>query len=228
MRILLVEDDVDLSETVVEVLTDQNYVVDAVKSAEIAWEYVQVYPYSAILLDVTLPGMSGVHFCEQLRKKGYTLPVLIMTARDTTSDKVIGLDAGADVYLVKPVNLQELLAQLRSSLRRSGIGGGQLLQWGSLKLDLSSFEATYGDQTLHLTPKEYALMELLMRNGRRVLSRSVMIDHLWPTDEAPGEEAVKAHLKGLRAKLKRASAPEDLIETVHGVGYRLKQVDVLR
>jgi DNA-binding response OmpR family regulator len=227
MRILLVEDDVDLSATVTEVLTDQNYVVDAVKNAETAWEYVQVYPYSAILLDVTLPGMSGVHFCEQLRKNGYTLPVLIMTARDTTSDKVIGLDAGADVYLVKPVNLQELLAQLRSSLRRSGIGGGQLLQWGSLKLDLSSFEAAYSDQTLHLTPKEYALMELLVRNGRRVLSRSVMIDHLWSMEEAPGDEAVKAHLKGVRAKLKRAGAPEDLIETVHGVGYRLKQVDLL-
>lgn len=227
MRILLVEDDVDLSDTVKEVLTDQHYVVDAVKSAEMAWEYVQAYPYNAILLDVTLPGMSGVRFCEQLREKGYALPVLMMTARDTISDKVIGLDAGADAYLVKPVNLQELLAQLRSSLRRSGIGGGQLLQWGPLHLELSTFEAVYGNQPLRLTPKEYALIELLIRNGRRVLSRSVIMNHLWSVDEAPGEEAVKAHLKGLRAKLRRANAPEDLIETVHGVGYRLRQVELL-
>ncbi|HEY9624902.1 MAG TPA: response regulator transcription factor [Crinalium sp.] len=224
MRILLVEDDAKLGEALSEALSDQRYVVDVAKDGEMGWEQVTTLPYDLVLLDVTLPKLDGMSLCQRMRTQGYHLPLLMLTARDTSADKIAGLDAGADDYVVKPFDLPELLARVRALLRRGGSGASSMLQWGNLCLNPSTFEVMYAGQPLRLTPKEFSILELLLSNGRRVLSRAVMIERVWPLTEPPEEDTVKAHIKGLRQKLKTVGAPEDLIETVHGLGYRLKQV----
>jgi DNA-binding response OmpR family regulator len=224
MRILLVEDDAALGEALADALVDQRYVVDIARDGEKGWQQVTTLPYDLILLDVTLPKLDGMSLCQRLRTQGYHLPLMMLTARDTSADKITGLDAGADDYVVKPFDLPELLARIRALLRRGSSIAAPVLQWGTLRLDPSTYDVTFGDRPLRLTPKEFSILELLVCNGRRVLSRSVMIEHVWSLEEHPGEDTVKAHIKSLRQKLRAASAPEDLIETVHGLGYRLRQV----
>jgi DNA-binding response OmpR family regulator len=221
MRILLVEDDIRLAETLAEALMDQRYAVDVVTDGEAGWDQAKVLEYDLLLLDVMLPELDGISLCQRLRSHGYSMPVLMLTARDTVSDKIAGLDAGADDYVVKPVDLQELFARVRALLRRGSATSPPILEWAALRLDPSTYEVSYGETPVHLTPKEYGLLELLMRNGRRVLSRSSIIEHVWSLETPPEEHAVKVHIRGLRQKLKAAGASEDLIETVHSMGYRL-------
>jgi DNA-binding response OmpR family regulator len=223
MRILLVEDDIRLAETLAEALTDQRYIVDFVADGEAGWHQANVLDYDMLLLDVMLPELDGFALCHRLRSHGYTMPVMMLTARDTVSDKITGLDAGADDYVIKPVDLQELFARIRALFRRGSVVSSPILEWENLHLDPSTYEVSYGQTPLHLTPKEYGLMELLMRNGRRVLSRSVIIEHVWSLESPPEEHTVKVHIRSLRQKLKTAGAADDLIETVHSMGYRLKQ-----
>jgi DNA-binding response OmpR family regulator len=135
----------------------------------------------------------------------------------------VGLDAGADDYVIKPFDLQELLARIRALLRRGNATLLPILEWGLLRLNPSTCDVAYGVEPLRLTPKEYQLMELFLRSGNRVLSRAAIIDHLWSFSDPPSEETVKVHLKELRRKLKSAGAPADFIETVYGLGYRLKE-----
>jgi DNA-binding response OmpR family regulator len=224
MRILLVEDNIRLAEALSEALTDQLYVVDVVKDGESGWNQVKLINYDLILLDVMLPKLDGISLCHRLRNEGFTLPILMLTARDTSTDKVNGLDAGADDYVVKPFDLQELLARIRALLRRGSSPTAPILSWGGIQLNPSTYEVSYYDKPIQVTPKEFSLLELLLRNGRRVLSRAVIIESLWSSENPPEEETVKAHIKSLRNKLRHVAAPEDLIETVHGLGYRLKQV----
>jgi DNA-binding response OmpR family regulator len=224
MKLLLVEDDASLAEALAEALIGQRYVVDVVSDGEAGWEQIQVLDYDLVLLDVMLPKLNGFSLCQRLRSHGYQMPILLLTARDTSADKVNGLDAGADDYVVKPVDLQELFARIRALLRRGSSQSTPILEWGSLHLDPSTYEVTYENQTLHLTPKEFSLLELFLRNGRRVLSRSAIIENLWSLEDPPEEDTVKAHIKSLRMKLRAVGAPNDLIETVHGVGYRLKHL----
>ncbi|WP_392534490.1 response regulator transcription factor [Nostoc sp. C117] len=225
MRILLVEDDVRLAETLAEALTDQRYMVDVVTDGEAGWNQAKMLDYDLLLLDVMLPELDGISLCHRLRSHSYSMPVLMLTARDTVSDKITGLDAGADDYVVKPVDLQELFARIRALLRRGSVSSPPILEWGNLHLNPSTYEVTYEKNMVHLTPKEYGILELLLRNGRRVLSRSVIIEHIWSLESPPEEHAVKVHLRSLRQKLKAAGADEDFIETVHGMGYRLKQLE---
>jgi len=222
MRILLVEDDVQLAEALAEALSDQRYVPDVVNDGEAGWAQAKVISYDLILLDVMLPKLDGISLCRRLRSNGYSTPILLITARDTSTDKVNGLDAGADDYVVKPVDLPELLARVRALLRRGSTSSPPVLEWGGLKLDPSSYEVTYLDEPLRLTPKEYSLLELFMRNGKRVLSRSVIIEHVWSFEAPPSQDTVKAHIKSLRNKLKVAGTPDNLIETIHSIGYRLR------
>ncbi|HLO47350.1 MAG TPA: response regulator transcription factor [Kamptonema sp.] len=222
MRILLVEDDSQLVASLSEALVVQRYIVDSARDGESAWDKTQAIVYDLILMDVTLPKLDGVRLCQRLRDRGYLSPILMLTARDTSLDKVIGLDAGADAYMVKPFNLQELLAQIRALLRRGQSGNSPILRWGELSLDPGSYEVIYERSLIRLTPKEFALLEALMRYGKRVLSRAAMIEQVWTWQESPEEETIKTYVKNLRAKLKDAGAPKDLIETVRGVGYRLK------
>jgi DNA-binding response OmpR family regulator len=223
MRILLVEDDAGFAEALAEALSDQWYVVDVASDGEAGWMQAQAMDYDLMLLDVMLPKLDGISLCQRLRAKGYSNPILMITARDTSYDKVSGLDAGADDYVVKPIDLPELLARVRALLRRGMSSTSPVLEWGGLKLDPSTYDVSYDNKPLRLTPKEYALLELFLRSGRRVLSRSLLIEHIWSLESPPTEDTVKAHVKSLRNKLKTVGAPNDLIETVHGLGYRLKQ-----
>jgi DNA-binding response OmpR family regulator len=147
----------------------------------------------------------------------------MLTARDTITDKVMGLDAGADDYLVKPFNLQELSARIRALLRRGSSTLPPVLEWDSLRLDPSTCEVFYEARPVPLSPKEYSLLEFFLRNRRRVFSRAQILEHLWSFERLPEEATVKAHIRGLRQKLESVGAPNDLIETVYGLGYRLKQ-----
>ncbi|WP_017314132.1 response regulator [Mastigocladopsis repens] len=223
MRILLVEDDHSLAQAVADVLNTQHYVVDIAADGQDGWELAEVCSYDLILLDVMLPKLDGISLCRQLRQEGYQMPILLLTALDTRTDKVMGLDAGADDYVVKPFDFQELTARIRALLRRGNSSLPPVLEWGSLRLDPSSCEVTYGSQPLHLTAKEFSILELFLRNSQRVFSRSAIIDQLWAADKDPPEEnTIKSHIKSLRQKLKAAGANYDLIETVYGLGYRLK------
>ncbi len=225
MRILLVEDDQQLGDSLTEALTDEGYIVDWVTDGEMGWIQAADLEYNLVILDVMLPKINGIHLCQQLREAGKRMPILMLTARDTNTDKVAGLDAGADDYVVKPFDLLELLARLRALLRRGNLGEvSSMLTWERVQLDPATHEVFYNGESLRLTPKEFSLLALFLRNGRRVLSRAVMIDQCWDMDVLPDEETVKSHLKSLRQKLRKAGAPSDLIETVHGVGYRLKQI----
>ncbi|PHJ58190.1 GlcNAc transferase [Nostoc linckia z18] len=225
MRILVVEDDVQLAEMLMEALTDRQYVVDIAQDGEEAWNCIKGLEYDLVVLDITLPKLDGVSFCQRLRSRNHTIPVLMLTARDTLADKVTGLDAGADDYMVKPFEMPELMARIRALLRRNSAAASfPDLGWGSLRLNPSTYEVSYAHQPLQLTPKEFALLELMVSSGRRVLSRAGIIERIWSLNEPPSEETVKSHIKSLRYKLKDAGAPDDFIETVHGLGYRLKQV----
>lgn len=224
MRILLVEDDQRIAIALMEMLRDHQYQVDLGVDGEAAWEFLQAFSYELILLDITLPKLNGIQLCQRLRKAGIQTPVLMLTARDSSSDKVLGLDAGADDYVVKPFDLAELTARIRALLRRGTAVLPTVLEWGDLRLNPSNYEVSYGENLLNLTPKEYQLLELFIRKHKMVLSRSLILDHLWSFEDPPGEETVKVHIKDLRKKLRIAGAPPDFIETVYGVGYRLKNL----
>ncbi|HIK11398.1 MAG TPA: response regulator transcription factor [Oscillatoriaceae cyanobacterium M33_DOE_052] len=224
MRILLVEDDLLLAEALAEALGDQQYMVDVVGDGESAWSQVKMVEYDLMVLDVMLPKLDGISLCRRLRSFGYSQPILMLTARDTSMDKVGGLDAGADDYVVKPVDFFELSARLRALLRRGNSSGMPVLEWGGLSLDPSTYDVSYEGEMVQLTPKEYSILELLMRNGRRVLSRSAIVERIWSLADPPSEDTVKTHIKSLRQKLRAAGAPNDIVETVQGFGYRLKHL----
>ena len=223
MRLLLVEDDSQLAESLSEALVAQRYIVDVVKDGGEGWCQMQALDYEMTLMDVTLPRLDGIGLCQRLRSRGYQLPILMLTARDTSQDKVRGLDAGADAYMVKPFDLSELLAQVRALLRRGSAPVTTTLSYENLRLNSETYEASYGKQPLRLTPKEFSILELLLHNGRRVLSRAFILDALWSMQSPPDEETIKAHVKTLRHKLRAAGAPPTFIETVRGLGYRLQQ-----
>ncbi|MBW4478810.1 MAG: response regulator [Tolypothrix brevis GSE-NOS-MK-07-07A] len=222
MKILLVEDDEFVAEALVAVLNNQNYVVEVAPDGETALDLVGSYYYDLILSDVILPKLDGISLCRQIRLRGLQMPIMLLTGCDSSHQKAIGLDAGADDYLVKPFDQEELIARVRSLLRRGVIPSQPVLEWGNLRLDPASCEVTYAEQPLSLTKKEYALLELFLRNTHRVFSCGMILDHLWSYDDVPGEEAVRTHIKGLRMKLRSVGAPGNLVETVYGIGYRLK------
>jgi two-component system, OmpR family, response regulator len=223
MKILLVEDDNRIADALAEALADQYYIVDIALDGQTGWEFVEAFFYDLIVLDVMLPKLDGISLCQQLRQKGYSMPILMLTAKDTSTDKVMGLDAGADDYVVKPFDLREFMARIRALLRRANAILPPVLEWENLRLDTSNFEVTYKGKLVHLTPKEYRILELFLRNNHRVFNRSEIIEHLWSFNELPGEETVKVHIRSLRQKFKLAGADSDVIETVYGLGYRLKE-----
>ncbi|MHC5744526.1 MAG: response regulator [Nostoc sp.] len=222
MKILVVEDDELNAYSLTTVLTNQNYAVEVATDGDAAWNFIQTYDYDLILLDVVLPKLDGISLCRQIRSSGLQMPILLLTGCDSSHEKAIGLDSGADDYVVKPFNAEELIARVRALLRRKGVSSQPVLEYGKLRLDPSSCEAIYAGNLLPLTPKEYALLELFLRNIRRVFSCGMILEHLWCYEDTPQEEAVRTHIKGLRHKLKAVGAPSDLVETVYGIGYRLK------
>ena len=223
MKILLIEDDDRIAEPLAEALTDRHYIVEIAADGLTGWDLAKAFTYDLLLLDIMLPVLDGISLCQQLRSSGNLVPILLLTARDSNTDKIIGLDAGADDYVVKPFDLLELMARIRALLRRGTVNLPPVLEWGQLCLNPIDREVTYGRQILNLTPKEYAILEFLLRNHQRVFSRSAILERVWDSFDPPEEDAVKVHIKGIRQKLRAVGAAPDLIETVHGVGYRLKQ-----
>jgi DNA-binding response OmpR family regulator/HPt (histidine-containing phosphotransfer) domain-containing protein len=223
MRVLLVEDDECIVKALETALIRENYAVDIALDGEVGWRLIESVAYDLILLDILLPKLDGITFCRQLRQHNYQTPVLLLTAQNSSTDRIVGLDAGADDYVAKPFELPELLARMRVLLRRGHAPVVSVLAWENLQLDPASCQVSYADQPLHLTPKEYRLLELMLRNPHQVFSRRSIIEHLWGLEDTPGEDTVTAHVKGLRQKLKRAGAPSDFVETVYGIGYRLNQ-----
>ncbi|NJN37787.1 MAG: response regulator transcription factor [Acaryochloridaceae cyanobacterium CSU_3_4] len=228
MRILVVEDDQATAAALTTLLTNCSYAVETTADGESAADMVEAFDYDLLLLDVKLPKLDGITLCRQLRNQGYAMPILLLTGNDNSHEKAVGLDAGADDYVVKPFDLEELEARIRALLRRGQLHTTPILEWAGIELDPSSTQVNYGNQPLSLTPKEYALLELLMRNPRRVFSCGMLLEHLWTYQDMPGEEAVRTHIKGLRHKLRDATAPPDVIETVYGIGYRLKPLSELK
>lgn len=225
MKILLIEDDALIAAPLAKALVDQHYAVDVATDGQAGWELVESYAYDLILLDVMLPKLDGISLCRQLRRSGNQTPILLLTAQNTSTNQVMGLDAGADDYVAKPFNLQELLARIRALLRRGGATLPPLLEWRNLKLDPSICEVTCNSQSVRLTPKEYGLLELFLRNPHRIYSTGALIDHIWSFEEPPTEDTIRSHIKGLRHKLKAAGVLDDPIETVYGIGYRLRPVE---
>ncbi len=225
VRILLVEDDQATCNLLENNFTVQGYKVDVATDGRSAIDLVQDVDYNLVVLDVGIPELDGISVCKQLRTKGYQVPILLLTARDLTSDRVMGLDAGADDYMVKPFNLLELLARIRALLRRGSNNSNDLITWGELHLDRNLQEIRYGKRLLRLTPKEYGILELLLLSPQRILSRAAFLDRLWELEEPPTESAISSHIKALRQKLKTAGATQNLIETMYGFGYRLRSLE---
>jgi DNA-binding response OmpR family regulator len=222
VKILLVEDDELVAEVLKRALTAQHYLVELAFDGQEGWELAEAFEYDLILLDLMLPKLDGLSFCKKRRAMGDRTPIVILTGQDTSTSKVMGLDTGADDYIIKPFDLQELLARIRALLRRGSSNTTPVLEWDALCLDPSNCQVTYDGEVLHLTAKEYALLELFLRNAQRIYSQSALLDHLWSFDEPPSENTVRAHIKSLRQKLKKAGAAADFLETVYGLGYRLK------
>ncbi len=222
MKILVVEDDPTISSLIETILETHKYAVDLATDGQAGLDLSDAYEYDMILMDVSLPKKDGVSICQEIRARGNAVPILLLTGLNSPADRTRGLDAGADDYLGKPFDPDELMARIRALLRRSNVVSAPILTWDSLQLDPVSATVKFADQVVPVTPKEYALLELFLRNSKRVFSCNAILDHLWSYDGTPGEEAIRTHIKGLRQKLKKAGAAADFIETVYGIGYRLK------
>ncbi|MBN3896636.1 MAG: response regulator transcription factor [Nostoc sp. NOS(2021)] len=221
MRILIVEDDDRIAKPLAEFLRRQHHIVDITTDGLEAWEWSQSGLYELILLDLMLPKLDGITLCKRLRDASSNVLILMLTARDTTGDKIIGLDAGADDYLVKPFDLKELAAHIRALARRTPEIRPQILIHGDLQLDPATQQVTYRGNIILLTPKEYLILEYFLRNPNQVVTRSVIIDKLWNFDKSSGEGSIKTHITNLRNKLRASGSSEELIENIYGIGYRL-------
>jgi len=222
MKILLIEDDRRIALPLKEDLEHQLYTVDLAGDGDCGWAMLSATHYDLVVLDLMLPGMSGLELCRRLRERGQSVPILVLTARAATEDKVRGLDAGADDYLVKPFELDELAARVRALLRRPSDTLTPVLRWGALALDPASRTVTYQERRIELPPVKFMLLELFLRYPEQVFSRETLLERLWSLEDPPNDEVVKAHIKGLRDKLREAGVTGEVIETVFGHGYRLK------
>jgi len=222
MRILLIEADQELSVTLADALAQQNYTIDLAKDSQEASYFLGTFPYDLLLLDIALPGVDGITFCQQLRSRGSNILILLLTEKDAITAQAKGRDAGADEYLIKPFDLQELLARIRVLLRGVNAPPFSTLEWGELSLVSSNNKVTYRGHSIDFTPTEYQLLELFLRNPHRVFSYNDIIQNLWFSATPPSESTIRSHIRGLRNKLRAAGVEADLIETVYGSGYRLK------
>lgn len=223
MRVLLVEDDRPIQEFLHRSLTEAGYGVDVASDAATAESLALEGIHDAMIIDLGLPDMDGLDLIARCRAQGSTAPVLILSARRTVDERVRGLERGGDDYLTKPFAFAELLARLRNLLRRSPASQNEpvRLQAADLELDLVRREARRGDQVLQLTPQEFSLLEYLCRNAGRVVTRTMILDHVWRMRIDPATNVVDVHIYRLRSKVD-ADAPCPLIHTIRGVGYILK------
>jgi two-component system, OmpR family, response regulator MprA len=223
VRILVVDDDRSVRDALRRALTLGGYEVDAAEDGRQALSRLSSSSPDAVVLDVGMPEVDGLEVCRRLRGAGDRTPILMLTARDAVSDRIDGLDAGADDYLVKPFDVGELKARIRALLRRSTSGSDpDALAFAELRLDSARHGAAVGDNFVALTRTEYQLLELLMLNPRTVLTHSVIYERVWGYDFGPASNALRVYVGYLRRKLQQAGA-RDLIHTVRGVGYSLRE-----
>ncbi|WNZ27638.1 response regulator transcription factor [Leptolyngbya sp. NK1-12] len=221
MRILLVEDDPEQSEPLYAALTRSGHIVDAVEDGTTAQWLIGEKGYDLLILDWMLPGEDGIVLCQHYRQAGKTAPILMLTAKDTTADKVMGLDAGADDYLVKPVDIVELLARVRALRRRSPHWCGDTLKVADLSLHLDTMRLTRGSDSLKLASRDFQLLEYMMRHPCQILTHDQIEQALWEWEAEPESNAVASRIKRLRQRLREIGI-DTWIETVYGIGYRLE------
>jgi len=224
LRILLVEDEIRLAEALEQILKKQGYIVDVATDGDVGQDMAETGIYGVIILDRNLPSVEGVEVLKQLRKKRITTPVILLTAKDTVSNRVEGLDAGADDYLIKPFSKDELLARVRALSRRSeNLQTSETLSVALLKLDIRSQEVSIGAEKIKLTVTEAQLLELLMRNQGQVLSKEQILDRIWGFDKEVEIKNVELYIFYLRKKIDLEKSGV-VISTVRGVGYILKEL----
>lgn len=221
MRILLIEDNRRLSDSLRSTLLEDGYAVDVAYDGVEGEDMALLAPYDVLILDVMLPKRDGIEVCRSLRDQKMAAPILMLTARDALDDRVLGLDSGADDYLVKPFEIKELRARLRALLRRESTSKSGQLVMDDLRLDPATHYAWRGDTPLDLTAKEYALLEYMMRNPNRLITREMVVTHLWDYDQRLASNVVDVYIRRLRRKIDDPY-PTKLIETVRGAGYRLR------
>jgi two-component system, OmpR family, response regulator MprA len=223
VRILVVDDDRSVRDALRRALTLGGYEVESAEDGRQALQRLTAGSPDAVVLDVGMPEIDGLEVCRRVRSSGDRVPILMLTARDAISDRIDGLDAGADDYLVKPFDLGELKARIRALLRRTtGAADPDSLSFAELSLDAGRHGVSVGDNFIELTRTEYQLLELLMLNPRRVLTHSVIYERVWGYDFGPASNALRVYIGYLRRKLQQAGA-RDLIHTVRGVGYSLRE-----
>lgn len=219
-KILIVEDEPAMSEPIKLFLTHEHHLVEVVTDGLEAIERLKFYKYDVIILDWMLPNATGVEVCKQFRSGGGTTPILMLTARQQTQEKVFALDAGADDYLTKPYEVQEVSARVRALLRRPQSVAGNILKARNVILEPSTFKVSRDGQEIQLLPKEFALLEFFMRHPNQVFSAEALLDRVWSSDSEASPETIRTYIKRLRQKIDVAGQTS-LINTVHGVGYKL-------
>ncbi len=219
-KILIVEDDLRLAENIGKWLVLEKHVVEHLEDGQEATDHLRFYPYDLIILDWGLPGVSGIEVLRQYRSHGGIAPVLMLTGRKEVDEKEKGLDAGADDYLTKPFHMRELGARVRALLRRPPEHPGQTLRFGDLTLDTVNHRVMKGDQEIELLPKEFALLQFLMRHPGQVFSPEAIVDRVWASISEVSPESVRTYVTRLRSKIGSAGE-ESVIKNIHGVGYRL-------
>lgn len=222
MRILVVEDERKVASFIKRGLEEERYIVETASDGEEGLRLAMENEFDALVLDVMLPKLDGYSIVRALRAEGRATPILMLTARGTMEDRVQGLDLGADDYLTKPFHFEELAARLRSILRRSSTEKTTRLQVGDLELDLVTHFAYREGKEIELTTKEYALLEYLLRNRGRILSRSMIMQHVWKHNFDPESNIIDVYIKRLRQKIERPEQPQ-IIQSIRGVGYRVKE-----
>ncbi|MBC7880860.1 MAG: response regulator transcription factor [Anaerolineae bacterium] len=220
MKILLVEDECELALPLKAILAGEGHSVDWVDDGKFAWEMLLSVNYDLCIFDWLLPGMTGIELTKKLRQRSCTTPVLLLTARDAPQDKVVGLDSGADDYLVKPFDMAELLARVRALSRRIPQFTAARLTYADLELDTATMMAYRGNQEIPLNRKEFQLLELFLRHPGQVLSRDQILTYLWEVGEEPESNVIAAQIRLLRRKIDEGF-PVPLVHTVYGVGYRM-------
>lgn len=216
MRALVVEDDKDLNRQLVSALKDAGFAVDTALDGEEGYFLGDTEPYDIVILDIGLPKMDGVSILEQWRRSARKMPVILLTARDRWSDKVSGMDAGADDYVAKPFHMEELLARVRAQVRRASGHATSELECGGLRLDTRSARVTLDGQQVKLTSHEFRLLSYLMHHNGRVVSRTELVEHLYDQDFDRDSNTIEVFIGRLRKKI-----PGDVIQTVRGLGYRM-------
>ena len=220
MRLLLVEDEAQIADFIRQGLSEQGYAVDLASDGEEAIDWTDVADFDVIILDVMLPGKDGIEVCRTLRNGGTATPILMLTARDTVEDRVLGLDSGADDYLVKPFAFAELLARIRALTRREPTVRGSIILVGDVCLDTTTWEVSRQAGIIHLTTKECRLLEYLMRHPNQVLTRTMIAEHVWNYEFDNATNVIDVHIRNLRRKI-GYPFPTKLIQTVRGAGYRM-------